>query len=71
MVRLNWLLLEHRIRYYVLDTPVIEDLEYDKLERLFLDYCEEQKISSCLQTMVGADMSLPCMQQAYNKVLQG
>lgn len=32
-IKLGWQLLEHKYRYYVLDQPIIQDHEYDQLER--------------------------------------
>ena len=31
-IRLGWLLLEHKYRYYILNSPTISDHEFDTLE---------------------------------------
>ncbi|MFN3477779.1 MAG: peptide chain release factor 1, partial [bacterium] len=32
-IQLSWLILEHKYRYYILDKPIIQDYDYDKLEK--------------------------------------
>lgn len=34
-------LMAHRYLYYILNTPIIEDREYDRRERMFLETIEE------------------------------
>ncbi len=65
MVKLNWELLEHRLRYYELDAPIIPDTSYDALEAKFLNYCTENGFETCLSTMVGVDWNSPAVQSAW------
>lgn len=42
-------ILEHRYRYYRLDHPVISDMEYDFLEKLYESECKKANVESILK----------------------
>ena len=69
-IKLGWVILEHRIRYYHMDMPIIADAEYDILERSYLRECETRGVeaSAC---RVGIDMNRPSVRCAYNKIILG
>lgn len=68
-VQLAWTLLEHKYRYYQLDAPVIEDQDYDKLEREYVDLCKRAGVAPTAAA-VGIDVTRPCVDLVASKVMQ-
>lgn len=66
-VALGWRIIEAKIRYYILDTPVLEDFEFDILVREYEQLSTEYGIPPTAN-MVGADMTRPCFRRAFRKL---
>lgn len=64
--RLSWELLEHRVRYYYFDAPVIGDSEYDKLERAYIYGCNSLKQPDTRS--VGINLELPSVKLVVEKL---
>lgn len=60
--------LDHRYRYYVLDNPVLEDWEYDKLERLYKLVSKTLGLPDVSADMVGFDLSRKDARAAKSRV---
>lgn len=79
--KLSWTLLEHRVRYYLMDAPIIDDLEFDAFDRRYLQACKELKQPNTLSSqsldgvsgagMVGVDITRPCVQSVIYKLRGG
>lgn len=54
-IQLSWLLLEHKFLYYVKDKPIIQDYEYDMLEKEYDALCEKLNLPKTVSDMVGFD----------------
>jgi len=67
-IKLSWELLEHKVRYYILDSPTIQDAEYDKLEQEYVGLCEELGKPNTIQSMVGVDLKRPSVQEVIKKL---
>lgn len=66
---LSWLLLEAKIRYYLYPhMDNICDAEYDRLEKIYVDYCEKNDVPNTIQSMVGIDQTRPSTQIAMLRV---
>ena len=61
-------LLEHRYRYYILDEPVIQDSEYDYLERYYKLLANELGLPDTAINMVDYDLSRLDAQEAKVRV---
>jgi hypothetical protein len=61
-------LLEHRYRYYVLDEPVVQDSEYDHLERYYKRLATELNLPDTTADMVDYDLSRLDAQEAKARV---
>lgn len=58
--KLQNVVLEHRYRYYVLDHPIISDMEYDFVEREYEKACAIEGVKSILiDSGVGFDLKNP------------
>ena len=75
--KLSWILLEHRVRYYHYDRPVISDEQYDKLEQQYLKGCLELDQPNTLAKptelvpgngMIGLDLERPSVQNVLDKI---
>ncbi len=62
-------LLEHRYRYYVLDSPVLEDFEYDYIEKECNRMAQEAGVK--LMEMVDFDPKDQLAVEAQNRVNNG
>ncbi len=66
-VALGWHIIEHKIRYYILDTPTLPDHEFDKLVREYEELaCRLEKPPTA--NLVGADMTRPSFLRAYRRI---
>jgi len=73
--------MEHKIRYYVFSAPIISDLEYDELEKLYLKGCIKYKKENTIvhkkypgldvkgEGMMEVDMERPSCQLVYSKLI--
>lgn len=68
-IKLGWQLIEHKFRYYQLDEAIIEDHEYDKLEREYDGLAHELELEPTASDMVGFDMTRPSCSAAADKIL--
>jgi NAD-dependent DNA ligase len=53
------LLWEHRYRYYVLDNPVVTDIEYDRLDKRLVELynkCQREPPESSVVNTVGSSL---------------
>lgn len=66
-IQLSWLLLEHKYRYYVKDAPIIQDYEYDLLEKEYDTLCDKLNLPKAVSDMVGFDESRPSCQSVITK----
>lgn len=78
--KLSWELLEHKVRYYYYDAPIITDDEYDLLEIKYLNLCKEFDQENTLvhkqypgltvngQGMMEIDIDRPSVQAAIYKL---
>lgn len=62
-------LLEHRYRYYILDNPVLNDFEYDWLEREYNKLASQAGVK--LMEMVDFNLNDPLAIEAGNRVEAG
>lgn len=62
-------LLCHRYRYYVLDSPIVSDNEYDYLERHYEMVAKELNEHPWASDMVGYDFTKPHTKEAEEQVL--
>jgi hypothetical protein len=69
--RLGQRILCHRYRYYVQAKPVIEDYEYDWLEKHYERLCAEQGVPAVTANLVGFDPSRPDCAEAARLVDAG
>ncbi len=63
-----WDILTAKYCYYVLDSPVMEDEDFDKLEVDFRDWCAILGMSPSAADMVGFDLERPSCQLVKRKV---
>lgn len=69
--KLSWKLLEAKILYYLFPLREnISDIEYDKLEKEYLQYCNETDTLNTIQSMVGVDKERPSVQLVICKILR-
>ena len=67
--RLSWCLLEMKVLYYVFpEYSDLPDSEYDRLEKLYLEACEDDQRTNTVQSMVGVDESRSSVQAALTKL---
>jgi hypothetical protein len=69
--KLCWTLLEAKVKYYVYPSmDNIPDSEYDRLEKLYTAYVEENGLPNTIQSMVGVDKTRPSIQLVIAKLLR-
>jgi NAD-dependent DNA ligase len=69
VINRSWEILEHCYRYYVLDKPILEDWEFDKLKRNHQDWCAVLGLEYV--DMVGFDETRPSCQLVAFKFKNG
>lgn len=67
-IQLSWIILEHKYRYYILDKPIIQDYDYDKLEKEYEALADELKLEPSASNMVGFDLDRPSCQSVVKKL---
>lgn len=67
--KLSWTILEHKYRYYILDSPIIEDFEYDLLEREYESLAKKLSLDPTATNMVGFDLSRPSCKTVAEKLI--
>lgn len=68
LIKLGWFLLEQRVRYYKYDSPTLEDLEYDRLEKLYLHEAKIINLKTNIENMVGINENLESVKSAIQHV---
>lgn len=66
--KLSWWLLEHKYRYYILCAPIIEDYEFDELEREYRFLADLLDLEPTASDMVGFDETRPSSWAVIEKV---
>lgn len=69
-VKLGWELLEHKCRYYIMSNPIIEDYDYDMLEKEYEALAEELGLPKSATDMVDFDTSRPSCQRVMQKLVK-
>jgi len=67
-IKLSWQILEHKFRYYIQDRPIIEDHEYDKIEREYDDLAKELGEEPTASNMVGFNFDKPSCKSVADKI---
>jgi NAD-dependent DNA ligase len=67
-IKLSWELLEHRVRYYYYDASIIDDYQYDMLEKKYIKACKQLKQPNTIGEMVGVDLEKPSIQSVITKL---
>jgi len=68
-IKLGWLLIESKYRYYKMDDPTLEDSEYDRLEKEYDELAKKLGQIPTASDMVGFDQNRPSSALASDKVL--
>lgn len=68
---LSWKLLEHKCRYYILNKPLIQDYEYDMLEKEYDLLADELGLPKSASDMVGFDEKRPSCKEVIRKICVG
>lgn len=66
--KLSWILIEHKIRYYLLNKPSIGDAQYDELEAVFFKLAKRLKKESSVTLKPGIDVDNWAVKAAYSKI---
>ncbi len=69
-VRLGWILLEHKCRYYQFNNPSIADREYDILDIRYRKLAEQLGLPPSASDMVGFSLERHSCQQVFEKILR-
>lgn len=64
-------LLEHKYRYYVLNSSIISDFEYDYVERVYDDLAKELGLEPVCANMVGFNLQAEPARLAASRVDSG
>lgn len=67
-IKLGWLILEAKFRYYVLDDPILSDGEYDRLEREYSELGKRLGYDMDALYMVDFDRTRPACILTADKV---
>lgn len=67
-IKLGWKLMEAKYRYYILDTPELQDHEYDQMERRYDELAKILGAPPTAVDMVGFDRNRPSSHVVMNKV---
>ena len=70
-IQLSWQLLEHKCRYYILDNPLIQDYEYDILEKEYDALADKLGQPKSVSDMVGFNEKRHSCRQVIEKLCIG
>jgi NAD-dependent DNA ligase len=70
-IQLGWELIKHKILYYEFNKPIIEDIQFDKMEAEYRQLARELKLPPTASDMVGVDLSRPSVQNVLHKIRGG
>lgn len=68
LINLSWKILEHKCLYYMFNDPILEDHEYDILERRYELLCKESGVDPTASDMIGFDMRRESCQLVIEKI---
>lgn len=68
--KLSWEILEHKCRYYIMDSPTIEDYEYDLIEKEYDALADELGLPKSASDMVGFKEDRPSCQRVMTKLIK-
>lgn len=69
-IKLGWELLEHKFRYYILAEPIIQDYDYDILEKEYDSLAEELNLPKSASDMVDFNQDRWACKLVKDKVLR-
>lgn len=67
-IQLAWVILEHKCRYYIMDSPIIQDYEYDMIEKEYDALAKELGLEPTASDMVGFNPDRPSCQSVMRKL---
>lgn len=67
-IRLGWIILEHKCRYYVFDKPIVTDYEYDLIEKKYDSLADKLGLEKSASDMVGFDLKRHSCQNVLKKL---
>lgn len=67
-IELGWKILEAKYRYYKLDDPLLQDHEYDAMEREYDTLAKKLNLDPTASDMVGFDETRPSCQVVMHKI---
>lgn len=67
-IKLSWEILEHKCRYYIMDKPIIQDYEYDAIEKEYDALAKELGAEPTASDMVGFNLDRPSCQSVMRKL---
>ncbi len=81
-IKLSWLIIEHKLRYYTFHDSIISDYEFDNLERRYLYLCEHLDLINTVchksypgitakgNGMMEIDITRPSVLLVYDKIIR-
>ena len=70
-IKLGWKLLEAKCAYYIFDRPIMEDKDYDAMERRYDALAKKLGVPTTAVDMVGFDERRPCCKIVLHKMRGG
>jgi NAD-dependent DNA ligase len=67
-IELGWQILEHKYRYYILQKPIIQDYDYDLLEKEYDSLADQLDRPKSATDMVGFNEDRPDCQRVAEKI---
>lgn len=67
-IQLSWEILEHKCRYYIMDSPIVQDYEYDAIEKEYEALAKELGLEPTASNMVGFNPDRPSCQSVMRKL---
>lgn len=67
-INLSWEILEHKCRYYIMDSPIVQDYEYDAIEKEYDSLAKELGLEPTASDMVGFNPDRPSCQSVMRKL---
>lgn len=67
-IQLGWEILEHKCRYYVLNNAIIEDYQYDMLEKEYDALADKLGKEKSASDMVGFNENRPSCREVLKKM---
>ncbi len=67
-IKMGWEILEHKCRYYIMCTSIIEDHVYDKLEKEYEALAAELGLEPSASNMIDFDTKRPSSRLVMDKL---